>query len=153
MRLRLTQAQFAAKLGVIGISIARYEGGRVPRADILDRIARLGGTTSAWILHGDQRPTTRAVPRRSVPNALPRHIRQLITLLSPDWTADPWNRASPDVRRRYERRVRENAVQLKRHLEEYRRLLFAISSRSGRTATPGKLSKSWSSPMIPRLPQ
>jgi transcriptional regulator with XRE-family HTH domain len=34
--------------------VIRYEGGRnPPRADILDRIARLGGVSVDWLLRGD----------------------------------------------------------------------------------------------------
>src|SRR5215831_14600949 len=59
-RLGLTQAEFAKQLGVIQVSIARYEAGRIPRANVLERMARLAGVTLSWILRGEherQSPT------------------------------------------------------------------------------------------------
>src|SRR5713226_5949649 len=49
-KLGLTQTQFGQRLGVIKISVARYEAGRIPRFRILEEIARIGNVTVAWLL-------------------------------------------------------------------------------------------------------
>src|SRR5690348_3016762 len=102
-RLHLTQAQFAKGLGVIGVSVARYESGRVPRADVLDRIARAGGTTSSWLLHGQESET--ATSKTDTPKiSAPQRIRELIMLLEPDWKLRPWSEMPSEHRTRYKRR-------------------------------------------------
>jgi transcriptional regulator with XRE-family HTH domain len=56
-RLGLTQRAFAARVGVTRNIVIRYEGGTGrPRADTLERIARLGGVSVDWLLRGDRRP-------------------------------------------------------------------------------------------------
>src|SRR5262249_36460046 len=57
LKLGLTQAQFAERLGVVSVSVARYEAGRIPRLDLLGKIANLGGVTAGWLLHGSRQPT------------------------------------------------------------------------------------------------
>ena len=52
-RLRLSQVAFAARIGVHRNSLRQVERGRVPHADVLDRIARHGGVTVEWLLHGE----------------------------------------------------------------------------------------------------
>ena len=44
-RARLTQQEFAERLGLRRISVARYEAGRIPRIKILKEIARVGGVS------------------------------------------------------------------------------------------------------------
>jgi transcriptional regulator with XRE-family HTH domain len=56
-RLGLAQRAFAARVGVSRNAVIRYEGGHGrPRADTLERIARLGGVSVDWLLRGDRRP-------------------------------------------------------------------------------------------------
>ena len=50
--LGLTQSQFAQRLGVTKVSIARYEAGRIPRLKVLRDIAKQGDVTLAWLLEG-----------------------------------------------------------------------------------------------------
>src|SRR5262249_53837025 len=72
-QLRLTQGGFSKAIGVSRLSVARYEAGRLPRADVLDRIARLGDVTVTWLLHG----TEKGEPPRSVasgPNEMARPV-------------------------------------------------------------------------------
>src|SRR5262252_3303617 len=60
--LGLTQAQFAKRLGVTKVSVARYEAGRLPRLRVLKEIARLGEVTVTWLLDGstpEERPKQR----------------------------------------------------------------------------------------------
>ena len=49
-KLRLTQGEFARRLGVTRVSVARYEAGRVPSFGALHQLARLGGVTVGWLL-------------------------------------------------------------------------------------------------------
>jgi transcriptional regulator with XRE-family HTH domain len=44
--------QMVTQLGVKKLSVARYESGRPPRVDVLDRIARHAGVSLNWLLHG-----------------------------------------------------------------------------------------------------
>jgi transcriptional regulator with XRE-family HTH domain len=56
-RLGLSQRAFAARAGIARNAVLRYEGGHGrPRADTLERIARLGGVSVDWLLRGDRRP-------------------------------------------------------------------------------------------------
>ena len=56
-RLGLSQGRFAARVGVSSRNVVNdWEAGRAhPRAQTLDRIARLGGVTAEWLLHGKRR--------------------------------------------------------------------------------------------------
>jgi transcriptional regulator with XRE-family HTH domain len=56
-KLGLAQRTFGARVGVSRNVVIRYEGGHgCPRADTLERIARLGGVSVDWLLRGDRRP-------------------------------------------------------------------------------------------------
>src|SRR5262245_43121210 len=50
--LGLSQGAFADRLGVCRNTVGLYERGRTPQTAILDRIARTGGVTAEWLLHG-----------------------------------------------------------------------------------------------------
>lgn len=115
----LTQAQFGRRLGVIAISIARYEAGRVPRADVLERIARLGGVTTSWLLYGERSGDS---PLRTEP-VISETAQVVLHLVEPDWKSKPWTELSTRSRKRYEERAREAVARLKRDLEDYRDLL------------------------------
>jgi transcriptional regulator with XRE-family HTH domain len=55
-KLGLPRARFAQRIGVSRNVVIRYEGGRNgPRAETLDRIAKLGGVTDEWVLGGGRR--------------------------------------------------------------------------------------------------
>jgi len=55
-KLGLPQGAFAQRIGVSRNAVIRYEGGRNrPRAETLDRIAKLGGVTDEWVLGGGRR--------------------------------------------------------------------------------------------------
>src|SRR6266446_4012546 len=55
-QMKLTQAQFAQRLGVTKVSVARYEAGRIPRMRVLEEIAKLGGVTMSSLLEAQDRP-------------------------------------------------------------------------------------------------
>src|SRR6266481_179438 len=81
-RLGLTQAQFAQRLGVIKVSVARYEAGRVPRPKVLEEIARLGGETVIALLEGRALMINR-LPRR-YRNQYKERIRESLSKLERD---------------------------------------------------------------------
>jgi len=122
--LGLTQAQFGQRIGVIKVSVARYEAGRLPRMNVLDAIARLGGVTIEWLLHGQGPETDRRLPRSEVPEPkIPAPLQDLAVVLE---------RATPRLaelprqhRKRYEERVSEVMARVKRELEEYQKVLRA----------------------------
>jgi transcriptional regulator with XRE-family HTH domain len=118
-RLRLSQTEFARRLGVIQVSVARYEAGRVPRAEILDRIARLGGVTVGWLLHGQgERPNP---PLSPTARQIPDPLRDLIELLESEIARV--GQLPSEYRDRYEKRINEIGSRIARELEEYRKVL------------------------------
>ena len=50
----LSQQQFARKLNISQPAVSQYLNRRIPPADVLLRIARLGQTTVEWILTGQK---------------------------------------------------------------------------------------------------
>jgi transcriptional regulator with XRE-family HTH domain len=130
--LGLTQAGLARQLGVIKVSIARYEAGRVPRANLLDRIATLGGVSVEWLLHGGSSSQRlgaescrgdRGFRSLSVPMRLQHRVSNL-----------------PDrYQERFTARVNELKARLLRELDEYVKLLEA-ENRVGRMKRKGSPS-------------
>jgi transcriptional regulator with XRE-family HTH domain len=120
-QLDLTQSEFSKKLGVIQVSVARYEAGRVPRAQVLEKIARIGGVTTSWLLHGEATETTDPRGRQTTP----KELSDVMRLLNPDWDSKTWSKLSHQLRTRYQERAREVADRLVRELEEYRKVLEA----------------------------
>jgi len=51
----LNQEQLAAKLNISQPAVSKYLKDRIPPADILLKLANLGGTTVEWILTGEKR--------------------------------------------------------------------------------------------------
>ena len=52
-RLHLTQQGLGDRLGLTKVSVARHEAGRIPRLDLLQKIAAIAGANIAWLLHGE----------------------------------------------------------------------------------------------------
>jgi len=125
--LKATQAQFGRRLGIIPLSVARYEAGRIPRADVLERIARIGGVTSSWLLHGERYGDS---PLQTEP-VISQAVQEVHDLVQPDWTSKPWRKLPPRFRKRYEERARDAVARLKRELEDYRDLLHMKSRGEG----------------------
>ena len=124
-QLSLTQSEFSKKLGVIQVSVARYEAGRVPKAQILEKIARFGGVTTSWLLHGERAGSPTEATERQTRQSIPKEFRDLVRLLGPDWDSKTWRKWSQQLRDRYQDRAREVASRLTRELEEYRKVLEA----------------------------
>jgi transcriptional regulator with XRE-family HTH domain len=120
-RMGLTQREFAERLGIIKVSVARYETGRLPRADLLDKIARLAGVTTHWLLHGEpgsDRPTV-ASPDAGLSDS----VREVLSTLRNELLLESELHISR--RNRYRQRFIESAERMRREIGEYRRLLQA----------------------------
>ena len=127
-RLGLTQAQFAQRLGVIKVSVARYEAGRVPRPKVLEEIARLGGVTVMALLQGPVEG--RAL--RAFPSALTElEVSELLAGLTGflEGRALMINRLPRRYRNQYKERIRESLSKLERDLVEYQALLEVTGKR------------------------
>src|SRR2546428_8950880 len=114
--LKITQAQFGRRLGIIPLSVARYEAGRVPRADVLERIARFGGVTTSWLLYGERNSDSLLQTEPEISEM----SQKILEVVQPDWTSTPWVRLPARYRKRYEERVKDAVARLKRELEDYR---------------------------------
>src|SRR5215510_6893345 len=113
--LGLTQAQFAKRLGVTKVSVARYEAGRVPRLRVLKEIARLGGVTVTWLLDGsppEERPKQRQPDPMEIGLIEPGHdLLAFLQQKAPLVTHLP-----AQFRKRFEERIRELVARAKREL-------------------------------------
>jgi len=121
-RLNLTQLEFGKRLGVIKVSVARYEAGRIPRANLLDRIASLGGVSVEWLLHGGSAATEGTQPSAVGTGTEDRGFGSL----SDRETALNQTAHLPSrYQERYSARVKELTGRMLRELEEYAQLLEA----------------------------
>jgi transcriptional regulator with XRE-family HTH domain len=119
--LGLTQAEFARRLGVTRISVARYEAGQVPNLSLLRHVARLGRINLGWILEeepsGSASPDQSAVGRQEVPDT----FQDLVAFLRRE--TGRLARLPRHYRRRYKKRLQELIERMQRDLEDYRGLL------------------------------
>src|SRR4030095_12840148 len=119
--LGLTQAEFAARLSVTRISVARYEAGQVPNLSLLRHVARLGSVDLGWILEeepsGSAPRDLSAVHRQDIPDT----FQDLVVFLRKE--TGRLARLPRHSRRRYEKRLQELLGRMQRDLEDYRRLL------------------------------
>jgi transcriptional regulator with XRE-family HTH domain len=137
-RLGLTQAQFAQRLGVIKVSVARYEAGRVPRPRVLEDIAQLGGVTVTSLLQGPEEETT----QRTFPSVLTElGVSDVLSELVPFLEARAliMNRLPGRHRNQYKERIRESISRMKRDLVEYQALLEVSGQR--RSPRRGNLTR------------
>ena len=56
VRAGLSQEEFGKIFGVTKVTISRYEAGRIPDAETLDKIANYGKVTVEWLLYGKDQP-------------------------------------------------------------------------------------------------
>jgi len=124
-RLHLTQEGLGQRLGLTKVSVSRYEAGRIPRLDVLQKIAEIAGVNVAWLLHGE---AASSATRGAQPIRLPatgqsfgRILAQLISELEGDYLSQLPVRS----RRRYEQRTKEVLAKTLRELKEYKALLEA----------------------------
>jgi len=114
-RLGLTQAEFGKQVGTTKLSVARYEVGRIPRVEVLDRIALRAGVSLTWLLHGtenevagSQQKTADFIARRLTPQSFVK-----VSRLPHEYQVE------------YQGRINEAVEQLRHQLEEYAELLEA----------------------------
>jgi transcriptional regulator with XRE-family HTH domain len=120
--LGLTQAQFAKRLGVTKVSVARYEAGRVPRLTVLKEIARLGGVTVTWLLDGSRPEEDSKHPQpNSIEIGLIEPGHDLLAFLQQK--APLMTHLPAQFRKRFEERIRELVARAKRELDEYQQVL------------------------------
>jgi len=122
LALNLTQDEFARRIGVSKVAVARYEAGRIPRTQILATIARVTGLNLNNLLepdgaaHSPVRSTRRASSSRTLERAK--------ALIEPDWRTDPWRQLPDENRKRYVERTKALVRQLSQNLEDYRQVLL-----------------------------
>ena len=131
-RLGLTQQEFAERLGLGRLSVARYEAGRVPRINILKEIARAGGVSVASLISTESEsaasPAQSSVSPAQIPMPLMRLLRRLRRQI------DAINALpSPISRRSYEHRSKIILSRAIRDLADYRALVESHSRRHDRT--------------------
>ncbi len=119
--LGLTQAEFARRLSVTRISVARYEAGQVPNLSLLRHVARLGRVDLGWILKeepsGGASRNQAAVHRQDIPDT----FQDLVAFLRRE--TGRLARLPRHYRRRYKERLQELLGRMQRDLEDYRELL------------------------------
>ena len=124
-RLHLTQQGLGDRLGLTKVSVARYEAGRIPRLNLLQKIAEIAGANVAWLLDGEAASSgTRATQPIRSPIAgqrLERMVGQLLAELESDYLSQ----LPVGSRRRYEQRAKEVLAKTLRELKEYKTLLEA----------------------------
>ncbi len=121
-KLRLTQGEFARRLGVTRVSVARYEAGRVPSFGVLHQLARLGGVTIGWLLQATlEEESPRDWGDRLSPLDVPEAATSFLAFLKRE--AAKIAALPKDLRKKLEVRLHESLVALERELEEYRELL------------------------------
>jgi transcriptional regulator with XRE-family HTH domain len=129
-KLGLTQLEFARRLGVTKGSVARYETGSIPRLRVLYEVAKLGGATGAWVLHGIS-GTDRKMPLLGpLELNLTKPLAGLLGFL--ERKAPALANLPQPHRRRYEKRVSELISRIKRELDEYQTVLEMELTREGR---------------------
>jgi len=52
--LGINQTEFGGQFGLTSVAISRYERGRIPNGELLEKIARLGHVTVDWLLTGKE---------------------------------------------------------------------------------------------------
>lgn len=124
-RLHLTQEGLGQRLGLTKVSVSRYEAGRIPRLDVLQKIAEIAGVNVAWLLHGE--PASSAT-RGAQPSRLPvtgRSLGRILAQLISELESDYLSQLPVRSRRRYEERTKEVLAKTLRELKEYKALLEA----------------------------
>ena len=126
-RLGLTQQEFAERLGLRRLSVARYEAGRIPRMNILKEIARAGGVNVASLIATDS-DSTASPSGTCTDDELPPLLIRLLRRLRRQIAAIN-DLPSPIARRSYESRSKIILSRAIRDLAEYRALVERHSSR------------------------
>ncbi len=126
MRLGLKRYELAERLGVTRATQGNWEMGQMPRADLLDKLARSGGVSVEWLLHGRDSGGKQAV--RGSKDVL--HRKFLYREKKPSESYMQADFAPADLRKlprryleRYQSRARNLLIRLRRELKQYRTAL------------------------------
>lgn len=126
-RLGLKRYEFAERLGVTRATEGNWEMGQMPRADLLDKLARSGGVSVEWLLHGHDSGGTQAVRPRGSKNVL---LRKFFDREKSPESYMLANFAPADLRKlprryleRYQSRAKNLLIRLHRELRQYRTAL------------------------------
>jgi transcriptional regulator with XRE-family HTH domain len=123
-RLGLKRYEFAERLGVTRATEGNWEMGQMPRADLLDKLARSGGVSVEWLLHGHDSEGKQAVRPRGSKNVLqgkfldrekPPESYMRVDVFPADLRKLPRRYLS-----RYQSRAANLAIRLRRELKQYR---------------------------------
>jgi len=115
-RLGLKRYEFAKILGVSPATAGNYERGQMPRADLVGEIARAGGVTVEWLLHGTEAKGRATTSMTHASDLEPRFVW-------PDIAPRALLRLPPAYLQRYQVRLKQQITRLRRELGEYRRVL------------------------------
>jgi transcriptional regulator with XRE-family HTH domain len=131
-RLGLTQQEFAERLGLGRLSVARYEAGRVPRINILKEIARAGGVSVASLISTESESITSPAQSSASPAQIPMPLMRLLRRLTRE--LDAINALPSRISRRsYEHRSKIILSRAIRDLADYRALVEKHPKRHART--------------------
>ncbi len=100
----------------------------MPRADLLDKLARTGGVSVEWLLHGSGSGSKQAVRRQLrtkavLPQTLLDREKSSERFVLPDFAPSGLRRLPRRYLERYQKRAAVLLTHLHRELEEYRRAL------------------------------
>jgi transcriptional regulator with XRE-family HTH domain len=126
-RLGLKRYEFAERLGVTRATQGNWEMGQMPRADLLDRLARSGGVSVEWLLHGHDSGGKQAVRPRGPKNALQRKVlnreKPSESYMLADFAPADLRKLPRGYLERYQRRAASLLIRLRRELKQYRTAL------------------------------
>jgi transcriptional regulator with XRE-family HTH domain len=130
-RLGLKRYEFAERLGVTRATEGNWEMGQMPRADLLDKLARTGGVSVEWLLHGSDSGSKQPVRGRARPSKnvlqkmLLRRGKSSETLVFPDFGPAELRRLPLRFLERYQSRAVTLLTHLHHELKEYRKTLMS----------------------------
>lgn len=126
------KTEFAKMLGIPQPNLSKYESGRMPPADVLQKIADHGGVTVKWLLTGkEEKKNLEEKKDLEFDYALSEHLRSIPPA---DLPAEIQEFLLARVMRAVEEYMREHKVPFE--LEHRARLITALYNYSARTLDP-----------------
>ena len=126
-RLGLKRYEFAARLGVTRATEGNWEMGQMPRADLLDKLARSGGVSVEWLIHGHESGGKQAVRPRDSKNMLQRKFldreKPPESYMLTDFAPADLRKLPRRYLKRYQSRAAKLFSRLRRELKQYRTAL------------------------------
>ena len=125
-RLGLKRYEFAERLGVTRATQGNWEMGQMPRADLLDKLARSGGVSVEWLLHGHDSGGKQAVRPRGSKKVLQRKLdreKPPESYMLADFAPADLRKLPRFYLERYQSRAANLLTRLRRELKQYRTAL------------------------------